>query len=177
MYRFLFSSLPVLWLALFVLPVNFAVAAEMQIEIDIPKLDVAEYHRPYIALWIEHPDKRAVTHLSVWYDTAMKNGGGEEWLKDLRQWWRRGGRDLSMPVDGISGATRPAGKHHLRFGSDHAVLAKLTAGNYVLVVEAVREVGGREVLNIPFQWPPKEIVSISAKGERELGLVKMTLNQ
>ena len=34
-------------------------------------------------------------------------------------------------------------------------LAKLAPGKYKLVVEAVREVGGREAVRIPFEWPIK----------------------
>jgi hypothetical protein len=33
--------------------------------------------------------------------------------------------------------------------------AKLAPGDYTLVVEAAREVGGRELVKIPFSWPAK----------------------
>ena len=32
-----------------------------------------------------------------------------QWLPDLRQWWRKSGRTLQVPVDGVTGPTRPAG--------------------------------------------------------------------
>src|SRR5690606_10447352 len=86
-------------------------AAELEVSVEIPRLDVAEYHRPYVALWLEKPDQSHVANLAVWYDLKMKNKEGEKWLKDLRQWWRRSGRGLEMPVDGVSGATRPVGQH------------------------------------------------------------------
>ena len=35
-------------------------------------------------------------------------------------------------------------------------LAQLKPGQYAVVVEAAREVGGRELLRIPFQWPPQK---------------------
>ena len=50
-------------------------AADLQIEIEIPRLDVAEYHRPYVALWIEQ-DNQHITDLNVWYDLKMKNNEG-----------------------------------------------------------------------------------------------------
>jgi hypothetical protein len=34
-----------------------AAAAEMSVTITIPRLDVAEYHRPYLAAWIERADQ------------------------------------------------------------------------------------------------------------------------
>src|SRR3546814_6317757 len=54
-------------------------------------------------------------NLAVWYDTDQRDNEGVKWLKDLRQWWRRIGRDAAMPVDGVSGATRPPGTHDIAF--------------------------------------------------------------
>jgi hypothetical protein len=45
-----------------------------------------------------------------------------------------------------------------------------------VVVEAVREVGGREVVRIPFEWPIKAAKQGSAKGTKELGAVALSLN-
>lgn len=157
------------------LPFASTQAAELALEVEIPRLDVAEYHRPYVAAWIESPDGQVAAQLSVWYDIGMRDNEGTKWLKDLRQWWRRGGRDLDMPVDGLSAATRPVGRHPLKFDSSKPPLAGLAAGDYRLVVEASREVGGRELLQIDFAWPPKESVELSAQGERELGALSLKL--
>ena len=90
-------------------------AADLGLSIEVPRLDVAEYHRPYVAIWIENPDQSVAADLAVWYDVAKKNNEGTEWLQDMRQWWRRSGRNQQFPVDGVSGATKPAGKHALAF--------------------------------------------------------------
>ena len=66
----------------------------------------------------------------------------------MRQWWRRSGRNQQFPVDGVSGATKPAGKHALAFNGAAKPLAQLKPGQYAVVVEAAREVGGRELLRI-----------------------------
>ncbi|WP_375268662.1 DUF2271 domain-containing protein [Phenylobacterium sp.] len=42
-------------------------------------------------------------------------------------------------------------------------------------MEAAREVGGREMVRVPFQWPPKAQTSGRAAGESELGAVTLTL--
>ncbi len=152
-------------------------AAELKIEVDIPRLQVAEYHRPYVALWLEQPDKSHVANLAVWYDLKLKDNEGEKWLKDMREWWRRSGRSLDMPVDGVSGATRAVGKHSLTFSDDNAPFSTLPAGEYRLVVEAAREVGGRELLRLPFSWPPKKTETHQAQGESELGTVTLELTQ
>jgi hypothetical protein len=148
-------------------------AADLSINVEIPQLPVAEYHRPYVAVWIEGADQSIAANLAVWYQLR---GDHTKWLPDLRQWWRRGGRDLKVPVDGLTGATRPVGQHLLKFDARQAPLSALKPGQYALVVEAVREVGGREALRIPFEWPIKAPKRESVKGTKELGAVALTLN-
>ncbi len=54
-----------------------------------------------------------------------KDNEGTKWLKDMRQWWRKSGRELQMPVDGLSGATRAPGEHQLSFADGKSPLDKL----------------------------------------------------
>ena len=152
-----------------------ALAADLELSLEIPRLTVAEYHRPYVAIWIEDPDKTAVKTLAVWYDVKLKNNEGTNWLKDMRQWWRKSGRELAMPADGLSSPTRAPGEHQVAFAADKGPLAGLPAGEYRLAVEAAREVGGREMLRIPFQWPPKTAETLGAKGEHELGQLSLAI--
>jgi hypothetical protein len=160
-------------LALASLPVA---AAEMSVRIELPQLQVAEYHRPYIAMWLERADQSApITHLAVWYDQKKKENGGTKWLKDMRQWWRKGGRDMATPMDAVTSATRAPGVHNLTYTADKAPINKLAPGDYQLLVEASREAGGREVVRIPVSWPPKAAQSASAKGQEELGTVTVQL--
>ncbi len=150
-----------------------AQAADLSLNIEIPRINAAEYHRPYVAVWVEGADGKAVADLAVWYqDKDTKEGHGTKWLPDLRQWWRKSGRTLKVPVDGITGPTRPVGRHALNLDEKHPALAKLAPGHYTLVVEAVREVGGRELLKIPFDWKGKPS-SGSAQGKTELGKVTL----
>ena len=167
--------LPIYTAAFTALSASPALAADLELNIEIPRLTVAEYHRPYVAVWIERPDKTAVKTLAVWYDVKLKNQEGQKWLKDMRQWWRRAGRDMSLPADGVSAATRAPGKHQVVFKGGAAPLGNLPAGQYNIVVEAAREVGGVEVVRAPFQWPPKARTTSSAKGTSELGAVSVTV--
>jgi hypothetical protein len=154
-----------------------AVAAEVNVMVEIPRIDASEYHRPYVAVWVENADKSVAANLAVWYQQKeTKEGAGTKWLADLRQWWRRSGRDQTMPIDGVSGATRPVGQHQLSFDAAKPPFATLKPGSYALVVEAVREVGGREQLRIPFTWPIAGEQHLDVKGEHELGLIKLDLN-
>lgn len=148
---------------------------QLELSVEIPELHVAEYHRPYVAVWIENDKHKVVENLAVWYDVAMADREGESWLKDLRQWWRKSGRRLQMPVDGVSGPTQPPGKHTLVFGSEHSGFLQLAEGSYHLVVEASREVGGRELLRIPFDSSDSAISTRSVEGEYELGIVTLSI--
>jgi hypothetical protein len=150
-----------------------AFGAELNLTVEIPQLQVAEYHRPYVAIWVEGADQNFIGNLAVWYDLKLKDNEGTKWLKDMRQWWRRSGRELKMPVDGISSATRAPGEHKVTISGDKPPFAGLKAGEYFVVVEAAREVGGRELLRVPFQWPPAAERTQSVKGDNELGSISL----
>ena len=152
-----------------------AIAGGMNVSINVPQLQVAEYHKPYVAVWLEKADGSVAANLSVWYDAKMKDAEGTKWLKDMRQWWRRTGRELSFPIDGVTQPTKPAGTHSLSFSEGKNPMPKLAPGQYKLMVEAAREVGGRELVSIPFEWPVKEAASLSASGKAELGAIKLNV--
>lgn len=152
-----------------------ASAFEAKLQVEIPQLSVAEYHRPYLAAWIERPDRTVVTNLALWYDIANEKNEGDKWLKDLRQWWRKIGRQTAVPIDGVTGATRPPGTHAINIDATKGPLADLPEGKYQLIVEAAREVGGREVLTILFAWPPKQSQTLKAEGSSELKLIVLKL--
>jgi len=149
-------------------PVLAAAPATMDVTITIPRLKVAEYHRPYVAIWVEKAGAPAKT-VAVWYDYDMKNNEGTKWLRDVRQWWRAAGRSMTLPANGITGATRAPGAHKISFS--RAQLGATTPGQYTLVIEAAREVGGRELLRIPFTWPAKAGAGGRSSGKAELGAV------
>lgn len=152
-----------------------AVAASLSVTVQIPRVNVAEHHRPYVAIWIEREDQSVAANLSHWYDVELRDNEGTKWLKDMRQWWRRNGRELTFPVDGISSATRPVGEHVMEFDSIKPPLASLAPGQYRVVVEAAREVGGRELVRLPFSWPPSAAEKHEVRGKTELGRVGIEL--
>lgn len=154
---------------------GWAVAADLSVKFNLPQLNVAEYHKPYVAIWIERADQSVVSNLAVLYDTKMKDRGGEKWLKDLRSWWRKAGREATLPIDGVSGATRPAGSHTMTFDGAKHGLDKLPAGEYRLMVEAAREAGGRELVKVPFNWSGKGRLAANAAGKEELGAVSLQI--
>lgn len=164
------------FIALSALAVSAAAQAEdITLSIHIPALEVAEYHRPYVAAWLENEQAQFVANVSVWYDQKLRNNEGEKWLKDMRQWWRKSGRTLSFPVEGVTGATRPVGTHELTYSSQGAPFTALAPGNYQLRVEAAREVGGREMVTVPFVWPAETHTEFQQSGSTELGNIRLTI--
>jgi hypothetical protein len=142
-----------------------ASAAAGTISVTIPKLAVAEYHRPYVAGWIEPAAGGPAQTVFVWYQTRKGNEPGTKWLADLRTWWRKGGRSLSLPADGVSGATRTPGTYQI------PLPANLKPGPYKLFVEAARETGGRELVTVALSIPANPGF---AAGKTELGAVRVS---
>lgn len=140
--------------------------AASTVNVTIPQLKVAEYKKPYVAVWVEPVSGGAARTLSIWY--AVNKAGqepGSKWLSDLRTWWRKGGRSLKLPADGLSGATRAPGSYSIPLPAD------LKPGAYVLNVEAARESGGREVVSVPIAIPAKPA---KGAGKTELGAVTLS---
>lgn len=151
-----------------------AAAQNLDVSIALPRLTVAEYNKPYVAIWLEKAGATPRT-LAVWYDHDMKDNEGTKWLRDVRQWWRVSGRSLKMPADGITGATRGPGTHPIRFTPGRGGMPQLSQGDYTLVVEAAREVGGRELVRLPFRWTPG--ATARAAGTAELGAVSLAVRR
>jgi hypothetical protein len=154
---------------------GWAVGADLAVKFEIPQLNVAEYHKPYVAIWIERADQGVASNLALLYDVKKKDNGGAKWVKDLRQWWRKAGRDLALPIDGVSGATRATGEQSMTFGPARSQIDKLPPGDYKLVIEAARESGGRELVKVPFTLPLKGKQTASASGKEELGAVALQI--
>ena len=157
------------------LATSSAQAADVQLKLELPRINVAEYHKPYVAIWLEKPGEgKALAQLALWYDTKKPNNGGAKWVREMRQWWRAGGRTLTLPADGVTGATRAPGEHVINLGAS-AALANLPAGQYEVVVEVGREAGGREVRRIPLSWPVKAAAETKVAGDDEIGALQLNV--
>jgi hypothetical protein len=136
------------------------------ITVTLPRMAIAEYKKPYVAGWIEPAAGATARNLFVWYD--QKHGGNEpgtKWLSELRSWWRKAGRTMTLPADGISGATRAPGSYTI------PLPAGLAPGNYIVNIEAAREHGGRELVSVPISVPGG---AGHTAGKTELGTVTVS---
>ncbi len=145
--------------------------ADATLSFTLPRQSVAEYHKPYVAVWLERADQSAVATAAVWYDTEREQSG-RRFLKEMSQWWRKIGRGMTLPADGVSGATRAPGPQSIKLDS---TVARLPPGDYAVVVEAVREVGGRDVVRLPVTLPLKPGVVAQAPGGKEISRLRLTV--
>lgn len=139
-------------------------------DLELPALDVRPYHKPYVAVWLETPDRLGIRTVSVWHEK-------DEWLKDMRQWWRKLGRTSEPPFDGASGATRKPGRHKIQWTVRDSAGKPLPPGTYFLHIEAAREAGGREFLRQKIELGGSEPQTYTLTGETELGAVTITVDK
>lgn len=138
----------------------------VSITFELPRPESSEYHRPYVAVWIEQNNK-AVRTLSVWQKE-------DDWLKDIRRWWRKAGRYGAAEVDGVTGATRAPGTYQLSWdGKDQN--GAMVEGDYTILLEASRENAGRDLHKI--RVTPGDKTTYHAAGKPEIGPVEISLGK
>lgn len=132
-------------------------------------------HRPYVGIWIENAsDKSFVTNVAAWYDKHKGVARNKQWMADMRQWWRKTGGLASTAMDGATGASRGAGVNSIDLTTAR-ISSALKPGDYEIVIEAVREHGGYEILRMPISWPPKSQEDTMLQGKLELGRIRLTV--
>ncbi|MBN9502120.1 MAG: hypothetical protein BGO01_10830 [Armatimonadetes bacterium 55-13] len=128
--------------------------AAINFEIDQP--DGVRYHRPYVAVWLENKEGKAVRTLSLWVQTTRR---GPRWIPDLRRWYRdeqdrkaANGGDL---VETISSATRMPGKYTLVWNGMDDAGKPVDQGDYYVCIEAAREHGTYQLIRKSFTFTNK----------------------
>ena len=95
--------------------------------------DGKRYRRPYVAVWIENADGKAVRSLSVW-------GNSPKYLRDLSDWWKFAQKDNDV-VKAVTRATRAPGKYTIVWDGKDDKGKPLPQGTYTMQVEVTREFG------------------------------------
>ena len=139
-----------------------------QIDYEIPALDVAEYRRPYLAIWITDKEGKSIRQLQLL-------GDGARWLRELRSWWRKVGRADDSLIDALAGATRKPGRYTLEWDGRDAHGNFVAQGNYQLHIEVAREHGEHESLMLPFSLTSNALKK-TVEGSKEIGAVTVILH-
>ncbi|MDC5804917.1 DUF2271 domain-containing protein [Vibrio europaeus] len=132
------SALSTILLSTSVFAAPLPSSAQLDVKFQLPKIDAPMYARPYVAVWIENDQRQVVKTIQLWV-------GQDEWLKDLRSWWRKSGR-YNQSIDGLSSATKPAGQYRFSWDGKDDSGQFVEQGNYTFFAEVVREHGGRSLL-------------------------------
>lgn len=90
-------------------------------------------HRPYVAVWIEDAEGKAVRTLAVW-------GPNQKYLKHLSDWWRLNRKNDAL-IESVTKATRAPGKYRLVWDGTDDKGNTVSAGMYSVHIEVHREHG------------------------------------
>ncbi|MEM6999207.1 MAG: DUF2271 domain-containing protein [Pseudomonadota bacterium] len=152
-------------LLLLMLPLLFspATARELQVEFDLPAFETADYNKPYVAIWLEYPGNNET--LLLWHLNRSKD---DKWLPDIRRWWRKLGR-YGKPMDAVTGATRGPGSYR-------EVFQLSNDAPFTLLVEVVREDGGRSLLKQRIDLSGEQRV-FELPADKEIGTTTITLGE
>lgn len=134
----------------------------LELTVNLPHLKVNPYHNPYVAIWVETPEGKQVKTIALWVKEY-------EWFKDIRQWWRKTGRNLGSSIDAISSATRKWGTYTVTWDGSDTEGEYLPPGNYILNLEASREEGDRDYFRQTINTRTSETIVI--QGNHEFGQI------
>lgn len=138
------------------------IAETVEVTLTVPEIDTNPYHRPYVAVWVETLEREGVHTIAVWHEQ-------DEWLRDMRQWWRKLGRKTQPSYDAVTGATRKPGDYSVSWDLKSVDGNTIPAGEYYISVEAAREEGGRGYLRQKVVLGENKKQEYSQQGEIELG--------
>jgi FAD:protein FMN transferase len=144
-------------------------AFELNLALDLPRIEDARYRRPYVAVWVEDADHFPVRTLALWTQNPR-------WLPELKQWYRDDQiRNLSEGTDisrTVSSATRPPGHYTLKWDGKDNEGKPVKAGKYAVVIEASREHGGYQIerREMNFNAQPQQA---TVQAGKELGTISL----
>lgn len=145
-------------LALLLLGCTQAQAQEVDITLTLPG---GTQYRPYVAVWVEDARQKSVNTLAVWSKE-------DDWLKDMRRWWRKAGRYDGGELDAVTSATRKPGQYQLSWDGTDQSGQPVAPGTYIINVEASREHGSRSLVRQRIQLGA-EAARYHLKPTEELG--------
>jgi thiamine biosynthesis lipoprotein len=143
--------------------------SDFTFDFTIPVLDIDDYEKPYVAIWLTNSKREVVKHL-------LLLGKNEQWAQTNKRWWRKSGRHNELLLDGLARPTRKPGTYQLNWDwyDDYGNL--VPTGAYQLHIEASREDGELTLTSFDFNTNKlPTIVKKSASGE--LGQLQLTIKK
>lgn len=140
---------------------------EFSLEYTIPHIQSASYHAPYVAIWVGDGTGRPIK-------TLLLLGEDKKWARTNSFWWSRVGRGEDFPVINVTSPTRLPGRYKLVWDGRDEQGSVIPPGDYQLMLEASREHGEHDYLNIPFTIE-EGMQNVEHEGQGELGDLHLTL--
>ncbi len=106
---------------------------QVTVNLELPKPEGGRARRPYVAVWVEDADGKAVRTVTVW-------GDNRRWLSELSGWWKLAKDDKEL-VKAVTRATRAPGKYAVAWDGKDDAGKPLPQGTYTIKVEVHREHG------------------------------------
>jgi len=142
---------------------------ELVVQFELAKAERYDYHRPYVAVWLEDEEGRPVRTGLLWLETKQP---GPQWHRELIRWHRndqtRRKTDETDLIGTISGATRGPGEYKVVFDGLDDRGKPLKAGKYTLLLEASREHGEYQLTRAPLTLGKEPIGPTKLKGGVEI---------
>lgn len=138
---------------------------QVQVEYALPKIDVANYRKPYVIVWVTDADKNPIK-------TLLILGTKRDYQEDNYVWWRRYGRKTPGLLDSVGRPTRAPGKYSVGWDGTDDAGKPVAQGAYLIHIEASREHGGHTYESIPIQLGAKPVAA-ALPATDELGAVKV----
>jgi len=139
---------------------SLASAASINVTFDIPRIATEKYALPYVAIWAENGKESRP--LLVWH--LQKKD--DEWLSDLRRWWRKIGR-YDAQIDSMTGATKGPGHYKETFTIDDW-------DTFKVYLEVVRQDGGHSLVHTEINTQDSTHV-YQIPADSEIGNVSITV--
>ena len=139
------------------LPAGF----EVEVTYTLPRIDAANYRKPYVIVWVTDLEKNPIK-------TLLISGARQDWQEDNYVWWRRYGRKQPGQVEALAKPTRASGRYTVGWDGTDATGKRVAQGTYVINIEAAREHGGHAYQAIEVKLGAAA-VSGSAPAKDELG--------
>jgi thiamine biosynthesis lipoprotein ApbE len=140
---------------------------ELDINLELARIDDYRFHRPYVAVWVEDADHVPVRTIALWF-------GKMRYLDELRSWYhgeQRSGNGDNI-IRTISSATRSPGRYTLKWDGKDDKGNVVKGGKYTICIEAAREHGTYQIIRqeMDFNGKPQQA---TLPGGTEIGAASL----
>ena len=133
---------------------------------EIPDLEVTDYRKPYVSIWLTDNQNNPIKQLVLL-------GDSERWWQESRRWWRKVGRKNESMFIHVAQAKRKPGQYTTSWLGEDDFGMPIEDEQLILHVEVSREDGDISYQRISFSQDKPTTLTKKAKGE--IGELNLTV--